>query len=84
MSIRTRLLAIVKAAASVRKPAAIPAPVVVPVFSVVHDDLPSQFARLRDQGYSMLNAGKMLSISYRQARKIEAANKAAREIPAVW
>ena len=83
MSIKSRLIAIIKAAASVRKPAS-PAPAVMPVFAMTilepQDDILSQVARLRDQGYSLRAVSAELNVSYRQARKLAAAVEA----PVVW
>ena len=79
MSIRTRLLAIVKAAASVahvRNVKAEPAPV-FPMTVTRQDDLLSQVARLRSQGYSLRAVSVELGVSYRQARKLSAAGEAA-------
>ena len=82
MSIRTRLVSIIKAAASIRKPAS-PAPQIIPVFPMSvtrQDDILSQVARLRDQGYSLRAVSVELGISYRQARKL-AAEVA---VPVIW
>ena len=79
MSIKSRLIAIIKAAASIRKPAS-PAPQIVPVFPMVitrQDDILSQVARLRSQGYSLRAVSAELGVSYRQARKLSAAGEAA-------
>jgi len=82
MSIRTRLLAVIRAAASVRK--AEPAPQIIPVFAAPmtvtrQDDILAQVAMLRHQGYSLRAVAAEMGVSYRQARKM-----ASQAEPVIW
>jgi hypothetical protein len=84
MSIRTRLLAVIRAAASVRNVKAEPAPQIIPVFAAPmtvtrQDDILAQVAMLRHQGYSLRAVAAEMGVSYRQARKM-----ASQAEPVIW